>query len=41
MAHGFSNLSPEHPDDLAGEVRTAIGASGRKRVALDDDSTGV
>ena len=38
----LDNLPPEYPeDDLEGQVRAAVAASGRKLVVLDDDPTGV
>jgi uncharacterized protein YgbK (DUF1537 family) len=38
----LDRLPPEFPDDtIAEQVRTAVAASGRKVVALDDDPTGV
>ncbi len=37
----LDQLPPEFPEDLAGQVRAAVAASGRKLVALDDDPTGV
>jgi uncharacterized protein YgbK (DUF1537 family) len=37
----LDSLPPEYPGDLERQVRSAVAASGRKVVALDDDPTGV
>jgi uncharacterized protein YgbK (DUF1537 family) len=40
LSQTLASLPPEYPHELLGEIRAAVGASGRTLVVLDDDPTG-